>query len=229
MKKGLSILILLFTPILSGCWNQHEMTDLAFVMAIGIDKGSNDFRYDITFQMVIPGNVSTGQDGGGKGLPVVTFKASGNTITEAAREATKNVSRRLYYAHSNLLVINEEVAREGIYNLLDGLERDPVFRTTSQVVISRDTKAEDLLNTLTNIDKLPVEKITKSLKGTELMLGENIQVTIDDLISWIVSDGREPVVSGFRVWGNTEKGKSTANLETTSPPAIVCCRWYGYF
>lgn len=197
------------------------MTDMAFVMAIGIDEGTDDNRYDVTFQIVIPGNVSSGQDGGAKGLPILVFKAPGNTITEAAREVTKSVSRQLYYAHTNLLVINDVVAKEGVYNLLDGFDRDPEFRTTTQVLISRKTKAEDILTTLSNIDKLPVERITKLLKGTESMLGENIEVSIDDFISGIVSSGKEPVVSGFKIKGHSEKGSSASNLESTKPSASV--------
>ncbi|MDF2857196.1 MAG: hypothetical protein K0Q87_3047 [Neobacillus sp.] len=221
MKKEMIIMLFFSTLLLSGCWNQKEMTDLAFVMAMGIDEGTGDYRYDVTFQIVIPGNVSSGQDGGSKGLPIVVIKGVGNTITEAAREATKTISRQLYYAHTNLLVINEQVAEEGVYNLLDGLERDPVFRTTTQVVVARKSKAEDVLTILTNLDKIPVEKITKTLKGTESMLGQNIEVSIDDFIDAIVSSGKEPVVSGFKVKGKPEKGSSASSLESTKPQASV--------
>jgi spore germination protein KC len=220
IKRSLLVLLLLL-PLLSGCWNQQELTDLAFVMGIGIDKGSEDYRYMVTFQVVIPGNVTSGHEGGGGGggIPIMISKSEGDTLTEAARKATKSISRRLYYAHSNLVVIGEELAKEGILDTLDALERDPEFRTTTQIIIGRDSKAEEILTTLTNIDKLPVEKITKGLKGTEKRLGENIQVTVDDLISAIVSKGKEPLISGYKVFGKKEKGKTNENLETTVPHA----------
>jgi spore germination protein KC len=216
------LLLFLLLPLLSGCWNQQELTDLAFVMGIGIDKGSEDYKYKITFQIVIPGNVSAGHEGGGGGgggIPIVIIQSEGDTLTEAARKATKSISRRLYYAHSNLVVVSEDLAKEGFFDTLDALERDPEFRTTSQIIIARNSTAEDILTTLTNIDKLPVEKITKGLESTERRLGENIQVTIDDLISGIVSKGKEPLITGYRVYGKKEKGKTNENLETTDPPA----------
>src|SRR3954454_186533 len=102
MKKWF-IMIWIFVislPILSGCWNQKELTDLAFVMALGIDK-TEDELYHVSFQLVNPGNVSSGQNtGGGQGLPIAVYKSTGRTITEAARNATKKASRRLYYAHT---------------------------------------------------------------------------------------------------------------------------------
>lgn len=43
--------------ILSGCWSNNELTDLAFVMAVGFDKGE-DGKLVGTFQIVNPGNVA---------------------------------------------------------------------------------------------------------------------------------------------------------------------------
>src|SRR3954468_6172159 len=107
MKKGLLILTILvmLLPLLSACWNQKELTDLALVMALGIDKGK-DKKFKLSFQLVNPGNVTTGQNGGGggQGLPIAVYRSTGDTITEAARNATKKVSRRLYYAHTNIVV-----------------------------------------------------------------------------------------------------------------------------
>ncbi|MCM2533070.1 hypothetical protein NDK43_12555 [Neobacillus pocheonensis] len=166
MKKCISIflLIVLILPTLSACWNQKELTDLAFVMAMGIDKGKTK-KFDVSFQIVNPGNVSSGQQsGGGQGLPIAIFKSSGNTLTEAARNATKKVSRQLYYAHTNLLVISEEIAKTQMLNVFDALERDPVFRTTTYIVISRNTSADVVVSSLSLLDKLPANKITKELQ-----------------------------------------------------------------
>lgn len=215
------MLVITFIPILSGCWNQKELTDIAFVMAMGVDKGTNNKNYDVTFQIVIPGNVSPIQSGGGQGLPVVVFKSSGNNLTEAVRKAAKSIPRQLYFAHTNIFVISEEIAREGMLDLLDGLDRDPVFRTTTQIIIAKESSAEDLISTLSLIERLPANKVTKMLKTTEKMVGENLEVDIDGVISSIVSSGKEPVISGFIIDGKPEKGKSPDNLATTQPPSAV--------
>jgi spore germination protein KC len=221
--KQIIILILLFLqiiPLLSGCWNQKELNDLAFVMAMGIDKGEHQ-RFDVTVQLVNPGNVSTGQNGGGQGLPIAVYKASGDTLTEAARNATKKVSRRLYYAHTNIVVISEKLAREGIYNLIDAFEREPEFRTTTEIVIAKGSTAEDIVTTLTILDKLPTSKIKKEIQTTEQMLGENIKVNVDDLVSALVSTGRQPIISGYKVIGNKEEARKANNLTSTTTLAYL--------
>ncbi|MEH7107539.1 Ger(x)C family spore germination protein [Bacillus sp. JJ1764] len=223
MKKTIALFFIIFTviPLLEGCWNHRELTDLAFVTAMGIDKGTKE-RYEMSLQIVVPSNVASGQTGGGsQGPPVVVYRSSGNNLTEASRKLSKIISRRIYYSHTNLLIISEEVAREGILNLLDALDRDSEFRTTTEVIISKNTKAKDIISTLTNLDKLPVNKFTKTIEGTEAILGENIKMSIDDIISTIVSDGKEPLINGFTLTGKTKKGSSPDNINNTIPPAII--------
>jgi spore germination protein KC len=224
MKKLSAIVLMLIsvTVLLGGCWNQNELTDLAFVMAMGVDKGTQNEKYNVSFQVVVPANVASGQDGGGgQGPPVVVYQSSGNNLTEAARKATKQIPRMLYYAHTNILVISEEVARDGILDLLDSLDRDPVFRTTTLVIIAKGIKAGDLISILTNLDKLPVDRFTKTLQATENMLGENMKVNIDNILSSSASAGKEPVISGFILHGNSKKGTSLQNINNTRPPAMV--------
>ncbi|MEH7355654.1 Ger(x)C family spore germination protein [Neobacillus drentensis] len=216
-----TLLVIICSSFLSACWNQKELTDLAFVMAVGIDKGE-DKKFSVSFQIVNPANVNLGQgSGGGQGLPIAVYSSSGDTVTEAARNATKQISRRLYYAHTNLVAISEEVAKDGLLNILDVLDRDPEFRTTTQLVITRGTPAIVLVSSLANLDKLPVNKITKEIKATEAMLGENMQITIDDFISGLLSKGKEPIVNGYKVTGDVEMAGRAGDLLETKTKAIL--------
>jgi len=222
MKKifVIAILFLLLMPMLSACWNQKELTDLAFVMALGVDKGEHK-KFDVTFQIVIPGNVSSGQNGEGQGLPIAVYTSSGDTLTEAARKATKKISRRLYYAHTNLIAVSEDIAKDGILDLMDALDRDPEFRTTTELVVTRNTPAEVLVSALANLDKLPVNKITKEIKSTEMMLGENMSINIDEFLAGLVSNGKEPILNGFIVKGDVEKASESEDLQHTKAVAIL--------
>jgi spore germination protein KC len=53
------------------------------------------------------------------------------------------------------------------------------------------------------------------------MLGENIRVNIDDFLSGIVSNGKEPIINGYKVSGNKEDSGKTENLQTSKPGAIL--------
>lgn len=219
-KMAMFFSLLLCAATLSGCWSKKELTDLAFVIAVGIDK-TEDGKFVVTFQVVNPGNVAgaTQRGGGSGGVPVSIYKEAGDNLVEASRKASKKLSRLIYYAHTNLVVIGEEVAKEGIDGLLDALERNSQFRTTAMVVIARHHSAEDVLKILTPIDKISANQIIKTLQFSEKVWGQTLNVRVGDVIHDLDSEGKAPVISGVEIVGGVKKGKRQANVQASEPDA----------
>lgn len=209
--------------LMSGCWSKKELTDLAFVSALGIDK-NEEGRYVGTFQVINPGNVAGGLQGGGSGQgpPVSVYSSSGDNLVEVSRRASTKISRRLYYAHTNLLVISDKLAKEeGLNNIFDALDRDPEFRVTATIVIAHDTKAADIVKALTPVDKISANKVIKTLKFTEKRWGHQLNANIQQVIKAFVSPGKEPVITGFILNGNANQAKKLENIQETSPEATL--------
>ncbi|PEW08854.1 spore gernimation protein KC [Priestia megaterium] len=224
-RKGVFLLLILtITLFLTSCWSKKELTDLAIVAAMGLDK-TKDGRYHITLQIINPGNVAGGMQGGGGGTqspPITIYSASGNNIVEASRRASSRISRRLYYAHTNLVVVGEKLAKEeGLDTLIDGLDRDPEFRNTSTIVIANHSTAADLVKTLTPVDKIPANKILKTLEFTQRKWGENVKTSLQDVMTSIESPGKGTVVSGFRLVGNPQQAQKLDNLQESAPAATL--------
>ncbi|WP_409978343.1 Ger(x)C family spore germination protein [Anoxybacteroides tepidamans] len=214
------VVLLIHITILSGCWSKNELTDLAFVIAVGLDK-TEDGKYVETFQVVNPGNVAgaTQRGGGSGGIPVTLYTATGDNLVEASRKGSKKISRLVYYAHTNLVVIGEELAKEGIMDVFDAIERNPQFRTTATVVVARKQTAEELLSVLTPIDKIPASQIIKTLQMTEKIWGENLDVHAGEIIEALSLTGKEVVMSSFRLEGNKNTGKQQKNVQSIEPYA----------
>lgn len=215
-RKSISLyLIIASISLLSGCWSQKELNELAIISATSIDK-NEEGQYVKTIQLINPSNVAGGLQGGGGGQsPAVTvYSATGDSVLEAHFNASSKISRKLYHSHSNLIVLSEEVAQEdGIENVLDAFERDPEIRPTARLVIAHNTKAGDLLKSLTAVDKVPAEKVNGTLEFTEQSRGANMEVTLQDVIKALTSEGKEPVISGFSMKGDIEQGKKMENLQ----------------
>ncbi|MFS0906836.1 Ger(x)C family spore germination protein [Priestia aryabhattai] len=224
-RKGLFLLLMMtMTVLLSSCWSKKELTDLAIVSAIGIDK-TKDGRYHLTLQIINPGNVAGGMQGGGGGTqspPVTIYSASGDNIVEASRRASSKISRRLYYAHANLIVIGEKLAREnGLNPLIDAMDRDPEFRNTATMVIANHSTAADFVKTLTPVDKIPANKVLKTLEFTQREWGENIKLTLQEVIKKLRSPREQTIVGGFRVVGNHKQAQMLENLQESAPEATL--------
>lgn len=222
-KRYFFFMMLACISLVSGCWSQTELPELALVSAIGIDK-SKDGKYVGTYQIISPGNVASGLQGGGGGQnpPVNVYAAKGDNVLEMSRRVSRKVSRIMYYAHANLIVISDTLAKEeGLNTIFDALDRGAEFRDTATVVIAHHTKAGDIVKTLTNIDKIPANKVIKTLKFTQQQWGEQMNITIQDVVKSIISPGKEPVVSGFRLIGKVKQAKSQENLQMSAPDEVL--------
>jgi spore germination protein KC len=230
MTKRLNLLAFIFIPILlAGCWNHRELTDIGIVAAVGIDYGK-DKRYNMTFQIVNPKNVAGNQQASGISGPAITiYESEGDNLLEAARAASQHVSRQLYFAHTNVLMIGEEVARDGLNDILDISIRNPDFRSTATIVIARDSAAEQILKTLTPLDQIPANKIDKTLQFSESRWGENIYLSVGELVPTIYSKGKQAVVSGFIIKGDKEKGSQDTNIQSSRPLAPLNADGIGIF
>lgn len=222
MYRLVLVLILVCSiNILSGCWNQRELNELGIVSAIGIDKIAND-KYNLSFQVVNTPTIAGENKGSGGGKPAFrVYEATGTTLFDALRKASKEAPRRLYVAHTNLIVIGEKLARDNIKNLLDLIERDAEFRAESIVIIAKGSNASDFLKVITSFENIPAAKVIHALQITEKVLGENSTVNVSDIIRGLVSSGKEPVISGFDIISNDGKGDNIKNTQSSQPKVTL--------
>ena len=54
-----ALFIIIFTvPLLSSCYDYKEPNDYAYIVSLGIDKGSDDGIYNYTIQFARPSQIS---------------------------------------------------------------------------------------------------------------------------------------------------------------------------
>ncbi len=104
-------------------------------------------------------------------------------------------SRRLYFAHNQVLVIGEDLARKGVTPLFDLIERDPEVRTDFYVLVAKGAKASDLLKIKTPIEKLPGTEMRESVENAEQILGTSYRMSIKEMIANINS-GKKRNING---------------------------------
>lgn len=216
MKKFLIFLIFL-SLFLTGCWDRRELNELAITLAFGIDKVEDE--YQITAQVVVPSEVSMKASTGRSS--VTLFKARGKTVYEAIRKITKESPRKVYPGHLRMLVIGEELAKEGIGESLELLARDWELRSDFYVAIAKDATAEELLNVTTTIESIPANKMFNTLRSSENSWAGTNGITLDELIEDLISEGKEAVLTGVMVIGDQELGSSKQNVESITPAARI--------
>ncbi|PMC39333.1 hypothetical protein CJ195_05230 [Bacillus sp. UMB0899] len=213
-KIFLCILSILF---ISGCWDSNELQDFSIISGIGIDKGGDDpeNRFRLTVQIINPSIVSGGQQGGNvQSSPVTTYSETGSTLKEALRKISNEAPAELFFPHIQIMLIGEELAKEGIDELFDVIERDPKFRVLFPVLIVKGHTAEDALKVSTSLRPIPSAKIEGSLQSSKEIWGEYPSTRADQAIMKL-GEG-SAAITGIEVNGNVEKGNQTANMQEIS-------------
>jgi len=167
---------------LTGCWNSRELNDLAIVSAIGIDKAASKDEYRVTFQLVNPSATATSAGASTGQPPITIYTSTDHTLFGALRKTSKQASRQLFFAHTQLIVIGEDLARSGIDNLFDIFERSHELRLNSAILVSRDTDAASILKVLIPVENQPAVGLVKKAKNTSKLWGENRDVNVYEAI-----------------------------------------------
>ena len=210
-----SIHLLAVLILLTGCWNSRELQELAIVSAVGIDRVPDSDEYLVTFQVINPATISTITGGAsGNVTPVTIYTGTDHTIFGALRRASQKVPRQLFFAHSQLLVIGESLAKSGISDLLDVFDRSHELRLNTTVLVTRGTDAQSVLSFLDPLEKVSATGLVEMTRITSEVWAENVEVQVFDLIESITGIG-ESIISGVRVIGDPEEGGKNKNLEQT--------------
>lgn len=216
-RKALLLSLLMLMPIfITGCWSRREMNDLAIAVGIGIDKVGD--QYKVSVQVVEPSQVA-GTKGGVSLTPVNLYQTTGATVLEALRRITMDSPRKIYLAHLRMLIIGEDLAKDGIDKVLDFLSRDTEVRNDYFMVVARNALAEDTLKILTSLEKVPSIKLFSSLKSAEKYWAPASTITLADLIGSLVAKGKQPVLTGLEIIGDIAKGETTENINTVENAA----------
>ncbi|UOF88823.1 Ger(x)C family spore germination protein [Fodinisporobacter ferrooxydans] len=218
MKRNWMLFLICFilSFTLAGCWNRRELNQIGIVSAMGIDKLGN--QYLVTIQFVNPGEVAT-QKGGANRAAITTYQDQGSTIEQAIRRMSTIAPRKSYYSHLQMLIIGEELAKNGVGKTLDFLSRDHELRTDFYIAVAKSQRAEDILNILTPVEKIPSQNLFSKLENSDKVWAATGTIKLDEMMSNLMSKGKEPVLTGIQVIGNQSIGGTQKNVQFANPPA----------
>ena len=208
MKKMIFNIFLVLC--LTGCWNYKELNEYSIVTGIAIDKIQSDYKVSVLISNV-PKN--SGSESNKSSSDIVVYEGNGKSIFEAFKDISLISPKELYLNSFSILIISEDVAKDGINGVLDFFLRYSSSRNNFDVVIAKDNLAKDTLKILTSITNSPSQSISDNLKTTTDLQGAIKTVSFDDLTSILVKDGIDPTINTVFIVGNAEKGATKEILE----------------
>ncbi|MCY9665774.1 Ger(x)C family spore germination protein [Paenibacillus alginolyticus] len=216
LKRIFSILLLFSFANLTGCWDRKELNELGIVTAIGIDKTKN--QYELSIQLLNPGEIANKSKGGGNRASVTLYQENAETLFKALRKMSMIAPRTLYLSHLQMVVIGEEMAKDGIGDALDVLYRGYQTRPDFYLTIVKGSKARDVLKILLPVEKIPTQNLFSKLETSNKLWAATGTVKLDELINDIVSKGKDPVITAIEIIGDKKEGNKQENLQAIDVP-----------
>ncbi|MGG4439595.1 Ger(x)C family spore germination protein [Brevibacillus fortis] len=197
------LVVLLCMFLVSGCWDRREVNDMAIVIALAMDK-EPEGRYRISIQVPLVSSLGA-QSGGGGGTSgdksYYVDSAVGRTIREANDLIQARMSREIYYSHHRMIVIGEELAKDGMSDVLDIVARFPENRLTAYIVMTKG-KGIELLTAQPQFERFSGEAMR------ELVKMGGITVSLKDLAQMLSTPGVNAIIPVLAAVDSHPKGKS---------------------
>ncbi len=221
--KALSaLMILVLVPLLNAC-STRELNTFNLVTALGIDK--DESGYMVTYQVLNPKAVASNKSLHESTSFVYSEKGTGFDMIE--KRITAQTARTMYTPHIRTVVLGEDVAKDGISELLDYLFRDDEFRTDYYFAIAKGTTANEVLSAVTVIESVSGMKIYESIENSKKQWASVNSLKIVELINDINAIGNNPVLAGVEL--SPEADRDDIDHLTKSNGRVVTLSALGAF
>lgn len=213
IKKIIAILSICL--LMTGCFNYNELNQLAIITAMAVDKEDDNYVVSILIANS-KNNQSTSKEGESQ---TVVYSAKGKTISEALKNIDLENPRQNYVGHLSALIVSEEVARDGLLNVLDLLFRNSESTKRFYMAVAKDQKAKDILKIVSPLESFPSQTISTNIQTSSESQAVSIAVVYSEFIDLMIKKGVEPVLPTITIEGNVKSGSKNSNLEQSEPKA----------
>ncbi|CQR73590.1 Spore germination protein A3 precursor [Sporomusa ovata DSM 2662] len=185
MLKGrlLALLLLcLLCIITTGCWDRKEIETRGFVLGIAVDyvtmpesKGKYDLpkvvqehgrrKYRVTLEMP-RFSKAEGEKSADSGNHYI-FSGEGESLMEIVRSINAKTYFSPFLEDTQIMIFSEEVARDGIGDLLDFFLRNPGMRRQVKLFVTPG-RAEDVLKGKLNFEEANSIAISKTMRNVNI-------------------------------------------------------------
>ena len=219
-------ILLSIIPFLSGCWDRNELSKTSIVTGMAVDKGES-FKYKLTIEtteareMMV--QTATGQ------APSTIASLEGNSVAELVSKFNIVNATIPIYSHMRVLVISEELAKEGMLDFMDFFDRNRQIRDDFMIVIAREGNAEDIIKVNNMYKKSASLKLFTQLTTMQRDWGGAPDIKLNDYTRIYNSEGQAPVLPAVQLIGDAKKGGNIENLKSEDPEAQVKVNSLGAF
>ena len=153
---------------------------------------------------------------------------TGYTVFDAVRSIIVESGRKLFWSHIKVIVIGEDLAREGVAPVLDFFDRDHEPRRESWLLIAKDATAKEIIEAehkIENIPALAIKLLVEGYRGTGIITAMNLH----HFLTAMNNPGIEPAVTAIHLLKGLQDEGNIDGFITEGAAAFNKDRLAGWF
>lgn len=187
----------------TGCFGKEEINQLTIIAGVGMDVSQKEEGIQLTVQAILPEEIQEQVKLEEGQRPVWLGTVTGDSIFDAVRNLSLLTGSRILWGHSQVLIIGEEAARQGIKETIDWFERSPEFRRRTFTMVAKG-EARSIIEAKEGIDKIPAFNIGKLNEGSE-NTSKVVSRDLRMLISTLSSKTTCAILPGITVYNKIDR------------------------
>lgn len=190
MQKIISrVFFILLTILLSGCWDMVDINQASVITGVGIDYRKGQVIY--TTQLAR--RASLLDEGTAEPL-TENITSQGRTATEAARKVLLRSPAFPLWAHTDSIIIGEDLARNNMDVITDFLSRNRNLRPENSMLLAYQDTPEKILNAPIPLSAYSGTAIDELMENNESLEGVHVKIIMTDFLIDLVTPGIDPVL-----------------------------------
>lgn len=191
VRKVFAILILALLLVISSAsyYGIKGIDNLAYVVALGLDKGDNE-NLKLSLQISVPNSGEGGSGSSSQSSSVVVDSIDCPSISTGINLFNSYLGKEVNLSHCKVLVISEELASEGISEYLYTLTNSIEFRTDSSIIISKCDAKSYLEYSAPQLDKISARYYEIAPSSSEYT-GYTENITLNEFFSAVTDSFSE--------------------------------------
>lgn len=182
-----------------------SMDNLAYVLVIGIDKGT-DNNLEVSFQFSTTSKST--ESGSTEKTPSVMDTVTAPSLSTAINLMDSYMGKELNMSHCKVIIFSEELAEEGISEEIYTLINDTQVRPSANIVVSKCNAKFYMEQTSPELENL-ISKYYEIFTNSSKYTGFKPDATIGDFFNAIICKTCEPVAILGGI--STEKPQNQGN------------------
>jgi spore germination protein KC len=212
----------------TGCWDRKELSQISVCAMIGFDRAVRNGKPLILVSVIslklgtgLPGVAGGGGAAGGGTATPPSFgfvvSAEGETIYDALRNAGLRSARLIFMGHTQVIVVGEDLARDGIQQVIDFCDRHRDIRYRTDMVVCQGSALE-FLESQPEYETLNSMEAFKIIKLSSQRTCKTVPADLFQVLSALLTPGKDVAMPRMVVFLPPERGatvrKGAPNAES---------------